>query len=275
MAFIEASIDFLGPCVGKPRFYERSEDLNNLPLETRLVRIEDLRGVTPTPSLEVEGFELVKHTTAVADFFDPAGRTLYLREMEDLVRELTGAVKVVALGNGVIRRSERSRQFGAPGTTVPGRFAHSDFSAGPRGSDYWVEKILPEREAKERLANRFAIYNCWRTLSEPPQDTPLAFCDPRSINPEDCLSSDQVIEPPDGPALWIENEMLRYAESQRWGFFPHLTRDEVLAFRGYDSRLDSGRSGGVPHAAFDDPNCGPDTPPRESIDERVVAFFES
>jgi hypothetical protein len=30
----------------------------------------------------------------------------------------------------------------------------------------------------------------------------------------------------------------------------------------------------VAHAAFEDPGCPPDAPPRESIDVRVIAFFE-
>jgi hypothetical protein len=30
----------------------------------------------------------------------------------------------------------------------------------------------------------------------------------------------------------------------------------------------------VPHVAFDDPSCPPDAPPRESIDDRVVAIFD-
>src|SRR5690606_36613247 len=108
----------------------------------------------------------------VRDFSVAAGREQYLREIERLIVELTGASKAVALANGVIRRSERAEGHRQDGTTVPGRFAHCDFSEGPAGSRFWVERLLPAEEARARLQRRFALYNVWRCLSPPPQDTP-------------------------------------------------------------------------------------------------------
>jgi hypothetical protein len=134
-----------------------------------------------------------------------------------------------------------------------------------------VERLLSSAEAPKRLSRRFAIYNVWRVLSDPPQDTPLALCDARSVHPSDCVHADQVIDPLDAPEQRIENGVFRHSACQRWGYFPDMNRDEVLVFKGYES--DPSRAAGVPHAAFDDPGCPSDAPPRESIDERVVAFF--
>jgi hypothetical protein len=270
---VESTIRFLGPCQGKPIFYGRQRDLDNLPLEDRNVLVEDVRSGSEAAALDREGFALVRHPSVVSDFFDPAAVPgMYLRESEDLVQEVTGAVKVVASIGCVIRRSERSPGFGKDRTTVLGRFAHCDFSPNPAGSSFWVEKMLPPDEARERLGRRFAIYNVWRVLSDPPQDAPLAVCDARSVRPRDCVCSDCVVDPPGGPELRFENSVFRYNPDQRWCYFSNMTRDEVLVFKGFDS--DPDRATGVPHAAFDDPGCAPGAPPRESIDVRVIAFFD-
>ncbi len=270
---LETTITYLGPCQGKPIYHGRRKDLDNLPLEARAVRVEDVRSASDSFSLDREGFALVPHRSAVGDFFDPAlVRDIYLRELEELVRRLTGAAKVVAFTGGVIRRSERSPGFGKDGTTVPGRFAHCDFSPNPAGSSFWVERMLPREEAKERLGRRFAIYTLWRVLSDPPQDTPLAVCDARSVGPHDQVCSDCVVDPEGEQAFSFENSMFRYDPSHRWCYFSNMTRDELLVFKGFDS--DRGRATSVPHAAFDDPGCPPDAPPRESMDQRAIAFFD-
>jgi hypothetical protein len=264
---------FLGPCQGKPIFHGRQRHLDNLPLEDRTVRVEDVRPAAGAFSLDREGFALVWRQSAVKDFFDPAVVPgMYLRESEELLKDLTGAVKTVASIGCVIRRSERSPGFGKDRTTVLGRFAHCDFSPNPAGSSFWVEKMLPPDEARELLSRRFAIYNLWRTLSDPPQDAPLAVCDARSVASRDRVCSECVVDPAEGPELRFENSVFRYSPEQRWCYFSNMTRDEVLVFKGFDS--DPGRASGVAHAAFEDPGCPSDAPPRESIDVRVIAFFE-
>jgi len=269
---IDTTIAFLGPCVGKPVFHGRQQHLDNLPLENRNVRIEDVRSAAATFSLDREGFALVSHQSAVTDFSDPVVvRDVYLREIEELVRNMTGATRTVAMKGGVIRRSERSPVYRKDGTTVLGRFAHCDFSPNPAGSRFWVEQVLPREEARERLRRRFAIFTVWRVLSEPPQDTPLAVCDARSVGVNDQVCSDCVVDPVEGPEFRFENSVFRYDARQRWCFFPDMTRDEVMVFKGFDS--DAARAAAVPHAAFDDPGCPADAPPRESIDQRVIAFF--
>lgn len=272
-AIVESTISYLGPCKGKPVFYGRQQHLDNLPLEKRRVCVEDVRFAAEAPKLDREGFSLSWHPSAVKDFFDPAiVHGTYLRESEELVKRLTGAVKVVASIGCVIRRSERSPGFGKDRTTVLGRFAHCDFSPNPAGSDFWVKKMLPPNETKQRLCHRFAIYNLWRVLSDPPQDAPLALCDARSIGPTDCVTSDCVVDPTDEPELRFENCIFRFNPDHKWCYFSNMTRNEVLVFKGFDS--DPNRAGGVPHVAFDDPSCPPDAPARESIDVRVIAFFD-
>ena len=272
MRLIETSIEFLAPCQGKPIFHGRQRDLDNLPLEARAVRVEDVRSSAATFSIDREGFALVPHRSAVRDFSDPAAVSeVYLRELEDLVRALTGAATAVAMKGGVIRRSERSPAYRKDGTTVLGRFAHCDFSPNPAGSRFWIERALSGSEARERLGQRFAIFTVWRVLTDPPQDTPLAVCDARTVRAYDQVCTDCVVDPADGPGFTFENSVFRYDARQRWCFFSDMTRDEALVFKGFDS--DTSKAAVVPHAAFDDPSCPPTAPPRESMDQRVIAFF--
>jgi hypothetical protein len=269
---VVSTIRYLGPCEGKPVFYGRRSYLDNLPLEDRDVCIEDVRPRSSVISLCREGFALLPHRSAAKDFFDPAVvRDTYLCETEEFLRQLTKATKVMAT-TYVIRRSERSPGFCKDHTTVPGRFVHCDFSANPAGSCFWVRKVLPEDEARARLRQRFAIYNVWRVLSDPPQDTPLAICDASSIAPDDRVSTDCVAELSQDPNLDAELTLFRYSPHHRWCYFSNMTRDEVLVFNGFDS--DSHRVSGVPHVAFSDPSCPAEAPPRESIDARFIAFFD-
>jgi hypothetical protein len=270
--FVDARLRFVGSCSGKPVFHGRQRELDVLPLLERSVHIEDLRHGTGGTALSNEGFVLVPHTTAMVDFLDvEERRQVYLPELELLILHLTGAAKTMALGSSVVRRSERSAGFTAPGTTVLGRFVHSDYSPNPEGSLYWLNRILPPEEAARREARRYAIYNVWRVLSEPPQDAPLALCDLRSLSAGDRVFCDCVNDPTNAPEQRFELSLYRFNPAQRWGYFSNMTRAEALVFKGFDT--EGTWSGGVPHAAFDDPKCPADAPARESIDERVIAFF--
>jgi hypothetical protein len=270
---VESTISYLGDCAGKPIFYGRQRELNNLPLKPCPVRVEDVRPIQDEVSLDREGFAITRRPSAVTDFFDrDQVRDVYMRELEDLLKQLTGAAKVVASTGGVLRRSERSPQFMKDGSTVPARFAHCDYSQNPAGSTFWTDKLLEPDELEARRGKRIAIYNLWRPLSDPPQDAPLGVCDARTVRPQDRVWSDCVIDPPGAPELRFENSVFRFSPGHRWCYFRNMTRDEVLVFKGYDS--DPERATGVPHSAFDDPSCPPDSPPRASIDVRAFAFFD-
>lgn len=269
---VEARLKFIDACATKPVFYGRQRERDVLPLIQHAVRVEDLRDHADGTALDTEGFVLRRHETAMVDFLDAdERRRVYLSELERLVLRLSGAARAVALGSSAVRRSERSAGFAAAGTTVPGRFVHSDYSPNFQGSRYWLDRILPAEEAARYASRRYAIYNVWRVLSEPPQDAPLALCDLRSLSAGDRVLCDGVHDPIDAPEQRFELSLYRFNPAQRWLYFSNMTRGEALVFKGFDT--DCAWSGGVPHAAFDDPGCPPDSPARESIDERLIAFF--
>jgi hypothetical protein len=272
LAMVEAEIAFLAPCERRPVFHDTPSDKDFLPLKPHIVPISAVHDERMTFALDRHGVEIVHRAGPLE--YQPAGegRVAYLRALEEVVAKTTGAVKVVALGNGVVRRSERSARHRRDGTTVLGRFAHCDFSPAAAGSRFWVEHLLSEGEAQERLARRYAIYNVWRCLTDPPQDTPLAFCEPESVQPGDVVGCDQVIKASNGSTIRFELSLYHYNPDQRWFYFPNLRRDDMLVFTGYDSDLS--RPQGVAHAAFTDTSCPEGVLPRESIDERLIAFFD-
>ena len=207
---VRSTISYLGDCTGKPIFYGRQRERNNLPLEPRPVQVRDLRPAKDEASLDREGFALARHRSLVSDFFDPIQlREVYMPELEDLLMELTGAAKVVVSPGGALRRSERSPGFMKQGSTVPARFAHCDYNQNHAGSWFWAERALPPEEEEARRGQRFAVYNLWRALSDPPQDAPLAVCDARTVAPQDRVWSDCVIDPPGAPELKFENSVFR------------------------------------------------------------------
>lgn len=269
---VSARMKFLGPCVGKPRFHGISRHLHNLPLVDEAVWIEDGRPRVAEFELDKHGFGLCKGIGVDADpRLSPKHRAAYVDEMAEYLKQFVGAEKVV-VSNSTIRRSERSSRFRRDGTTVPGRFVHCDYSASHAGSEFWIHRLLPHEEATRRLGKRYSIYNLWRSLSDPPQDVPLAMCDARTLAPEDIVCADCIEEMDDDPALRFEIAVFRHNVKQRWYYFSAMLRHELLVFKGFDS--DRCRASIVAHAAFDDPSCPADAPPRESIEVRALALFE-
>lgn len=269
---VEASVRFLGDCNGKPVFYGRQQARDNLPLEERTIVIGDARERSQLYTLDTHGFALAQHESDVRDFHDRAQlRNLYAAELEALIVRLTGAAGAKCLGASVLRRSERSAGFGAPGTSVLGRFAHCDYSPNADGSRRWLDHALPPEEAERWAQRRYCIYNVWRPLSDPPQDSPLALCELDSLSDGDRVFADSVNDPEGAPEIRFELSLYRYNSKQCWTYFSGMTRDETLVFKGFDAQ--AAWAGGVPHAAFDDPSCPADASARESIDERVLAFF--
>jgi hypothetical protein len=269
---VDAEIAFLADTPRRPVFHDYPSPDDFLPLEQHLVTITALHGKQRTLSLAHHGITTIQDQTIDPQAASSKDRTAYLRQLEEIVRKAVGATRVTALGNGVVRRSERAPRHRADGTTVLGRFAHSDFTRSAAGSSLWVEQMLSSQGADQHSSSRFAIYNVWQSLTEPPQDTPLAFCDPATVAPGDFAGCDQVLENPEQGTIRYELNILRYRPAQHWFYFPDLRRDELLIFTGYDS--DSAQPQGIAHAAFTDPSCPAEAPARESFDERLIAFFD-
>ncbi len=231
--------------------------------ERREVTIRDGRPLAGELSLEANGFVLVRHNTAVENFFDPGQlKTVYYPEIERLVAAISGASRVVVFDHTLRSGDEAERE--ARQMREPVLSAHNDYTewSGPQR----VRELLPE-EAETLLARRFAIIQVWRPIDRPVRANPLAIADARSVAPGDLLVAERRY-----PHRVGQTYRLRYNPAHRWFYFPEMRRDEALVFKVFDSEKD-GRARFTPHTSFDDPGSSAEAPPRQSIEARALAFF--
>lgn len=259
---VEAVINYLGAMTARPRYHAQDHSRDNLVLDPRKVSIEDMRASDP-PALTREGFALVPHKSVVRDFGDDSAQSIYASEIERLISRTTGAERVVVTGKALLRFGERAPESGRLFNSLPVRFIHIDISDA-------TARAFAER-SEPRKHRRFAHYNVWRVLSEPPQDVPLAVCDARSLAPDDLVEADAVFDMPGQPEWSFEGLLVRHSPRHRWCTFSNMTRDEALIFKTNDS--DPAEPHHIPHSAFDDPNCPAGVPPRVSVEARAIAYW--
>lgn len=231
--------------------------------EAKKVTIGDARALAGELSLDRNGFVLVRHPTAVRDFFDAAElKAVYYPEIERLIGEQSGASRVVVFDHTLRSGDEGERE--ARLVREPVLSAHNDYTewSGPQR----VRDLLPE-EAEALLKKRFAIVQVWRAINQPIRANPLALADARSVAPGDLLVSERRY-----PNRVGQTYRLKYNPAHRWFYFPQLARDEAIVFKVYDSSTD-GRARFTPHTSFADPATPAGAPPRQSIEARALAFF--
>jgi hypothetical protein len=214
-------------------------------------------------SFEDNGFVLVPHATRMKNFFDPEElKSVYYREVEDLVARISGARRVVVFDHTLRSGSEDERE--AKLIREPVLSAHNDYTewSGPQR----VREVMGG-EAEALLARRFAIVQAWRAIADPIRSNPLALVDSRSVAPEDLLVAERRY-----PHRVGQTYRLRHNPRHRWFYFPEMRREEAIVFKVYDSEKD-GRARFTPHTSFDDPSTPAGAPPRQSIEVRTLAFF--
>jgi hypothetical protein len=239
----------------------------NIVSEPHTVPIFDMRPVADGLTLDVQGFALVPAPTAVADFYDEAQlQEIYYAEAENLVRQATGATRVVVFDHTIRRRTPgvEDRTPGIP--RQPVSRVHGDYTeiSGPQRV-----RDLMGSEADDLLSRRFAIINVWRPIRGPLFDAPLALCDATSLATGDLVPQDLIYRDRTG-----EIYGLTYNPAHRWYYAPAMQADEALLLKCFDSQTD-GRARFMPHTSFADPNAPADMLPRESIELRTLVFFDA
>jgi hypothetical protein len=261
---VRAPIAYAGRGVGRPRYHAndiRRDVLEVVPVD---MDIADARALTTT--LDGAGFALLPHRSAVADFGDRAAvEAVHRPEIVELIGELSGADQVVVSSPGILRFSEKSPQSGALDNSRPARFAHVDVS------DATAAAFAVRAAPAGRRLKRYIHFNIWRTLSLPPQDVPLAVCDARTVQGGELIAADAVFDSPGKPEWSFEGIVVAHLATHRWHWFPDMHREEALVFKTNDSDRRFAHS--VPHVAFNNPLCAPDSAPRESIEMRAIALW--
>jgi hypothetical protein len=263
---VSGRIVYLGAMTERPRFHANDHSRDNLVLEAHSVRIEDARSRAEPPSLDREGFALVPHRSAIADFRDADEVARHAAtEVDALIREVSGADAVAMFGPAILRFGEHSPEAGKHNNSQPARFSHID------SSDARSRQSARQFGPKDRPFRRFIQFNIWRAISPPPQDIPLAVCDARTVAPGDLVLGDAVFDHYGVPEWTSESTLVRANPLHRWSYFSGMNRDEALVFVCKDS--EPGRAQNVPHCAFDDPSCPSGVTPRASIEMRAMAYW--
>src|SRR5713226_6284309 len=231
--------------------------------ETHRVVLHNGRPLADGFAFERESLRILQHHTKVADFFDEAAvRRVYYPECEALIKEVSGAKRVVVFDHTVRTASDEQRETQKIRDVVTR--VHNDYTewSGPQR----VRDIMGE-EAEALLQGRFAIIQVWRPINHPVENHPLAICDAQSISPDHLVVNERHYQDRVGQTFAIT-----YDPKERWYWFPRMRPDEALVFKVYES-LKDGRARWTAHTAFADPTSPPDARPRESIEIRTLAFF--
>jgi hypothetical protein len=230
--------------------------------DRRRVVVRDARKLAH-PSLDVEGFALVRLESALADAYDPdAVVSTYYPEVEAAVRGATSARRVLVFDHNV-RNTDRSGRTGERSQGAV-NYVHNDYTlnSGPQR----VRDLVGGEEAEQLLERRFAVINVWRPLRGPVQQAPLAFCAASSLTRHDFVATDLRYRDRVG-----EVYSLTWRPEHRWFYYPAMRADEALLLKCYDS--DPARACFTAHTAIDDPSSPANAAARESIEVRTLAFF--
>jgi hypothetical protein len=172
---VEASLLFVEPSKTKPEVmfgYEGGVAETNALYVPRKVVLNDARRILPY--LDADGFALLRHRSAVHDFWDDAeAENAGRAEAAELVANATGARRVHVFDHTQRRRAPDARR--QPSTRV-----HVDYTL--KSAPQRVRDLFGE-EADALLAKPFAFINVWRPISHRAEDWPLALADARTVAP--------------------------------------------------------------------------------------------
>ena len=265
MTDVRAEIGYAARTERRPYFYANAHEKDYVPLAPAEVAIRDARGLDC--SLDVEGFTLVEHASAVADLTDLGEvARVHRGEIEALLKRVTGCDHVAMTPFGILRFSEKLGENAAHDNSHPARFVHVDMAKEAAAAAR--DKDAPEGKTVIRSAQ----YNVWRALSGAPQDVPLGLCAYPSVARADLLDCDAIFDPLDGSPEWgFPNYLLAYNPAHRWHYYSNMTPDEAIVFKTSES--DPERAQLMPHGAFDNPAAGPDAPARVSLEMRGTCYW--
>ncbi len=258
--FVEGRLNYADPAFTDPLLYDHGH--TNLELDTRVMPIHDGRAAGAAFSIERNGFRLVRSPVDLS--FGDLGQAVahaYRHHTRMLVKALTHASRALVI-NEIVRRENE------PGADQPYFHVHvdSDLDSVRAG----VRSVHPDADAL--LEKRFALINVWRPMA-PVERTPLAVCDASTVRREDLVGGHVDTGQADPDRLQtVTAYALTYSPRHRWWYFPQMRPDEALVFKLADSDPDAVQF--TAHAAFDDPRSPADAQPRQSIETRVVAFFD-
>lgn len=264
---MRAQLNFARPAAGAIHLDLTVGPAGTVPYEPHEVSLRDAApgDGDPRAALRERGFTAMPFPGGAAVASDhPGWRERFGKAVLGAVKDLTGARRIVLVAPTVVRR-----RGDGDGRVTPITICHADYTAASAAGR--IAQLDPPHGA-ELLARRFAIYNVWWLESEPPQDRPLALCDPASVAAADLLAGTGAAYDTRGDKRdFGEIALFRHNPRQEWYWYPELRPDRLLVFAGYDS--DPGHASLVPHTAFANPDCPPGAGTRRSLECRCFALW--
>jgi hypothetical protein len=245
----------------------------NLKLLPRVMQIFDIKGRKEQLSYHSNGFALCHHESEYADLANSEQinshqyleklRDSYQEEMTAFLRGVSGTPHVFPQHLGFfVRHGSKSK---LKTSQKPASLPHKDFTVDSANE---MSELIRVKQASGRRFRGFAIYQTWRTVTPPPQDNFLCFCDPQTVANSDMRVVESTMGPRDVPGNVFRMEMALYNSAHRWFYFSGLDASDVIIFQGYDPTNPMP----ILHTSFDNPEPG--ASPRVSIECRHYAFFE-
>jgi len=249
------------------------------------VLIQDLRGREHEVRLDETGFQPINFPTLVDTNVllegGDAVRDHYYKEIESLLKQVTGANRIVIFHHS-IRHSQRT-VYEEPLHRAPALRVHVDQT--PVSADARIRLHAPNGPPYQRAQ----IINVWRPIKDTVYDYPLALADFRTLDVERDLVKTELRFPP-----WLDDKetfSVKYNPNQKWYYWSRMTPNEVLIFKCYDSQsqklasfnasvgadnlsLLRDVSGLAPHSAFLDEEGEASGIKRQSIEVRALAFHD-
>ncbi|KAL2259719.1 hypothetical protein VTK26DRAFT_6510 [Humicola hyalothermophila] len=248
------------PFYAVPKEGQKNEPRPSLPIE---VVVTDISGSEKNYTLDSHGFQIVQHASKEKQFLDEeAIRSEYYRETEQLLKDVTGASRVLIFDH-TIRRQPGS-EFRSGPIRGPVRGVHIDQSYA--ASVNRVRYHLPD-EAEQLLQKRFQIINVWRPIKTIFKD-PLAVTDANTVSDSDLLPAALIYPDHQG-----ETFVVKPNPAHRWYFKYAQRPDEVTLIKCFDSVDKPGVARRTPHSSFIDP-AEEDKELRESIEVRALVFYD-
>jgi len=275
MSDITANLSYFSPPIDGTRpFFNINADVQtgdrtkNWTKNDKPMQIENLRGKEDSVSLDTAGFQFYRRSAKHTTFMDDAQiEREYYPESIELIKELTGASRVV-LFDHTIRRRRPGEIEDSPQKRQPVAQVHVDQTTASAIAR--VHRHLPAADAPSLVQRRFQLINLWRPISHPALDWPLALCDYRSLDRIKDLHPVALVYPDrEGETYGVA-----YNPKHQWKYLRGMEPDEFVLIKCFDSVQDGSVAILTPHTGFEDPTTPADAPLRESIELRALVFYD-
>ncbi|KAI2629623.1 hypothetical protein GGR54DRAFT_635809 [Hypoxylon sp. NC1633] len=262
---------------------------NVLPYKMVNVTVQDMRSLSPRPTVITHGYEFLNAPTAVPkEVFMTASKSrenekvleeAYFDECCNLVKKVTGAAEAftfvarIRSQNTDVTEAVDFLKQNRHGGTVPAAHVDRDLETAPQR----LRSSLGVEKANELMAKykRWACVNVWRPINTTVKRWPLCLVDHSAVPDwhydthigRIYIAEDELIDIRGAKSY---EAILKYDPRYEYHYASDMSPDEVLLFCAFHSDPHLG----IPHCAFWDSKTTKDAPDRMSVEVRTWVFFE-